>query len=56
MISQNSIILRHDIKSKKFPGVSKFWKEISISKQFKSKEFICDDYSMKAEIGILQKL
>ena len=56
MISQNSIILLHDIKSKKFPGVSKFWKEISSSKQFKSKEFICDDYPMKAGIGMLQKL
>ena len=56
MISKNSIILLHDIKSKNFPGVSKFWEEISISNQFKSKEFICDDYPMKAGIGLLQKL
>ena len=56
MISKNCFILFHDIKNKNFPDVSKFWKEISNSKQFISKEFICDDYPMKAGIGLLQKL
>ncbi len=56
MISQNSFIILHDIKSKTFPGVSKFWNEISKSKQFRSKEFVCSDFPMKAGIGLLQKL
>jgi predicted O-methyltransferase YrrM len=56
MISKNSFIIFHDIKSNTFPGVSKFWKEISNSKQFKTKEFFCADYPMKAGIGLLQKL
>jgi predicted O-methyltransferase YrrM len=55
-LSKNSFVMFHDIKSKTFPGVSKLWKEVSKSKQFKSKEFICNDFPIKAGIGILQKI
>ena len=55
MLAKNSFIIIHDIKSKSFPGVSKFWKEICKSKQYLSQEFICDDFPIKAGIGLLKK-
>ena len=55
MLSDNGILVAHDIHSNEFPGVNKAWSEFKQDNNFRFKEFVNRKYFFICGVGLAIK-